>query len=204
MIKNIVFDMGQVIIRFDPELFLDRYDLSSEEKNLLNREVFRSVEWVMTDHGKMNTTEAASSICKRIPEKLRDTVKDLICNWFEPLIVVDGIEMLIRELKEKGYGIWLLSNAGLNQPSYWKRLPFSGVFDGTMISAEVGLLKPDPRIYKCFTDQFGLDPEECLFIDDNPMNVEAATGNGWQGIVFHGDVDELRQKAARLGVQCFI
>ena len=204
MIRNIVFDMGQVIIRFDPKIFLDRYDITEEDKQILNREVFRSVEWIMTDHGKMDETSAVNSIIPRIPPHLKKIASSLVREWYEPVIPVEGMEDFVRELKNEGYGIWLLSNAGFNQPAYWAKVPVSECFDGTMISAEVGLLKPNPGIYRLFTERFGLVPEECLFIDDNPMNVEMAICCGWKGIVFHGDLNELRMKANELGIRCFI
>lgn len=204
MIKNIVFDMGQVIVKFDPRVFLNRYSISEEEKELLQNEVFRSVEWVMMDHGVMNEDEAEISISRRIPEHLRNIASELIHRWFEPLLIIDGIEEFIQGLKKAGYHIWLLSNAANNQPEYWSKVPVSKVFDGTLISYEVQLMKPDPAIYHCFTEKFGLKTDECLFIDDNPMNVEAAIQCGWQGIVFHGDTEELIQKTSKLGIQCFI
>lgn len=204
MIRNIVFDMGQVIIRFDPQLFLDRFSINATERELLRNEIFNSVEWVMTDHGILDATGAAENIKKRLPEHLHSIADNLICHWFEPLLIVEEIEPFIRELKENGYTIWLLSNAGTNQPVYWEKVPFHGLFNGTMISAEIGMMKPDPRIYRCFTERFELNPDECLFIDDNPSNVEAAVCCGWKGIIFHGNVSELREKACKLGVQCFI
>jgi len=61
-------------------------------------------------------------------------------------------------------------------------------------------VKPMPEIYRMFTDRFGLNPKECLFIDDFPLNIEGAVTAGWQGIVFH-DADDLRKKAHAMGVR---
>ena len=204
MINNIVFDMGQVIIRFEPRTFIERYTISEEDKNLLEKEVFHSVEWIGMDHGVVTADEAVESVCKRIPDHLQTIASDLIHRWFEPLLLVDGMDEIIRGLKRKGYRIWLLSNAAENQPGYWAKVPVSECFDGTLISYEVRLLKPDPAIYRCFTKKFDLKPDECLFIDDNPMNVEGAVYCGWKGIVFHGDTGELIRKMAELGIECFI
>ena len=204
MIRNIVFDMGQVIIRFEPHTFLDRYEISRDDRKLLENEVFHSIEWVMLDHGVITEDDATDRICKRVPDHLHDIVNDLVHHWYEPLLPVDGMEDLIRALKKAGYRIWLLSNAASNQPKYWAKVPVSDCFDGTLISYEVKMMKPDPEIYRCFTERFGLNPDECLFIDDNCMNVEAAVQCGWNGIVFHGDIKELIRKTAELGIQCFI
>ena len=81
-------------------------------------------------------------------------------------------------------------------------MPISGYFSGTMISAFVKTVKPNPAIYRLFTEEFGLTEEECVFIDDAPINVAGAVACGWQGIVFHGDAEEAEEKLSRLGVKC--
>lgn len=204
MIRNIVFDMGNVLLKFDPEMFMDRLDLNETDRKILRKELWGSVEWIRTDRGSMNTREAAKSICERIPERLWDTVDRLIDHWYEPLVPIEDMEKLVKELKENGYAIWLLSNAGTNQHDYWMTLPAHRYFDGVMISADEKCLKPSPEIYHIFTEEFGLNPGECLFIDDNPSNVEGAIFCGWEGIVFHGNAGELKRKISEHGIRCFI
>ena len=70
MIKNIVFDMGNVLVRFDPELFMDRYSLTGEDRKLIRNEVFRSVEWTMLDRGVIDEEIAEQHILPRLPERL--------------------------------------------------------------------------------------------------------------------------------------
>ena len=77
MIKNILFDMGNVLIRFDRNLFLDRLDLSGEDKQILYREVFASVEWAQMDRGSRTEVTALESICRRIPERLHCAAEQL-------------------------------------------------------------------------------------------------------------------------------
>ena len=110
------------------------------------------------------------------------------------------MEETVKQLKEAGYGIYLLSNASVAQHDYWPRIPVSSYFDGKLISCDVKTVKPCPRIYELFTEKFGLNPEECLFVDDATANVAAAIACGWQGIVFHGDADELRRKMTEKGI----
>ena len=74
-------------------------------------------------------------------------------------------------------------------------------FDGKLISCDVKAVKPCPGIYELFTEKFSLKPEECLFIDDATANVAAAVACGWQGIVFHGDAEELKHKLRKAGVR---
>lgn len=200
MIKNIVFDMGNVLIRFDPELFMSRYSLLEEEKALLRRVVFGSAEWVMLDRGALDEQAAEQSMLPRLPVDLRKIACELIEQWDEPLIPVEGMAELLAGLKQKGYRLYLLSNAAARQHSYWKKAPVSGLMDGVLISADVKLLKPDPRIYRIFLRKFDLRPEECVFIDDTPLNVEGALYENMAGIVFHGDVETLKKELVALGV----
>lgn len=201
MIKNIVFDMGQVIVRFDPEYFINREGITDpDDRKLIINELFLSVEWAQMDAGTLTEFTAEPSIMRRFPERLHDTVHQLLYNWASPRELIPGMEEIVRQLKEAGYGIYLLSNASAAQHEYWPKIPVSRYFDGKLISCDVRVVKPSPRIYELFTAKFGLKPEECLFVDDAPANVAAAVACGWQGIVFHGDVEELKKKMAEKGI----
>ena len=200
MIKNIVFDMGNVVIRFDPAAFIDRFGVSAEERDMLLREVFRSPEWVMMDRGTLTDEQCADILCPRLPEHLRDIARKLIAFWDRPILETEGICPLIEELKGLGYGIYLLSNASCRQPDYWQRVPASRFFDGTLISYSVKLVKPMPEIYEKFFETFSLKREECFFIDDSPANVEAALYVGMPATVFHNDTARLRRELRAAGV----
>ena len=200
MVKNIVFDMGNVIIRFDRDLFIDRFGVSAEDHTLLLQEIFLSPEWVMMDRGTLTDEQAAEILCKRVPEHLREIARKLIALWDRPILEIEGICPLIEELKGRGYGSYLLSNASCRQPDYWQRVPASRFFDGTLISYSVKLVKPMPEIYECFFKTFSLRREECFFIDDSPANIEASLFVGMPGTVFLGDVSRLRRDLRRAGV----
>lgn len=200
MIRNVVFDMGQVLLRFDPPLFIERAGAAEEDRELLLREVYKSLEWARMDRGSMTEAEAAELICRRVPERLHETVRRLVGMWDRPILPVEGMEELIAELKEKGYGVYLLSNASCRQHEYWPRVPVSRFFDGTLISADVKLVKPQPEIYRLLCETFSLDPDECIFIDDAINNAEGAFLCGMHPIVFHNDAGELRRKLREEGV----
>ncbi len=201
MIKNIVFDMGNVIIRFDPELFMVRLGLAEEDRRLLKRELFVSLEWSRMDRGSLTDEEAAEIVCRRVPERLHDAVRRLVGMWDRPILPVEGMYELVEELRGMGYGIYLLSNASFRQHDYWPRVPASKFFDGTLISADVKLVKPQPEIYRLLCDKFSLVPEECVFIDDSTSNAEGAYFCGINALVFHGDAHEMRLKLNELGVK---
>lgn len=200
MIRNIVFDMGQVLNRFDPEMFLDRAGIFGEDRDLLRREVFQSLEWSRLDRGSLTDDEAIALMCARLPQRLHAQAAQFVTAWDRPIVPMEGMAALVRELKAKGYGIYLLSNASRRQHSYWPRIPGSECFDGTLISADVGLVKPQPEIYRRLCETFSLIPGECVFIDDATSNAEGAFFSGLRAIVFHGDVEELRAKLRELDV----
>lgn len=202
MIRNIVFDMGNVVIRFDPNCFIDRAGITDpEDRQLVINELFQSVEWAQMDAGILTEETAEPLILPRFPERLRDKVKNLLYHWSYPRDMIPGMENLIRRLKEAGYHIYLLSNASSAQHEYWPKYAVSGYFDGKMISWDVKVVKPNPEIYRLFTEKFALKPEECLFTDDTTANVAAAIACGWKGIVFHGSADELESKMRASGIR---
>lgn len=200
MIRNILFDMGNVLIYFDRNLFMDRLGVSEADKKLLMRQVFLSVEWVRMDRGSMVEADAVESCCKRLPERLHETAEKLIAMWDRPILPIPGMYELIEELKGKGYGIYLLSNASLRQHEYWPRIEASRFFDGTLISADEGVIKPQPEIYRLILERFNLKAEECFFIDDVPANIEGALCCGIPGAVFYNDVAYLRRNLREAGV----
>ena len=200
MIKNILFDMGNVLIRFDRKLFLDRLEVSEADKDILLREVFANVEWAQMDRGTKTEETALEGMQKRLPQRLHGAAETLTLHWDEPLIPIDGMYELVEELKEKGYGIYLLSNASYRQHDYWPRIAASKFFDGTLISADVHAVKPQPEIYNLCLEKFGLKAEESFFIDDVGANVEGAVNCGLQGAVFFGDVARLRKELRMAGV----
>ncbi len=91
MIKNIVFDMGGVLISFDAERYTSRFVPNAEDRALVQRELFRSVEWVQMDRGVITDAEAASAVCARLPERLHHAVQDILDKWHQDVPPLDGI-----------------------------------------------------------------------------------------------------------------
>ncbi|MDR2538141.1 MAG: HAD-IA family hydrolase, partial [Bifidobacteriaceae bacterium] len=114
---------------------------------------------------------------------------------------VPGIEELIRDLKKVGTEVYILSNWS---PGFWDtvspRAPIVQEFDGSVISSQIGMVKPDPRIYQHAMDKFNLqEPSQIVFADDREVNVEAAQKLGWHGHIFR-QTDQFRQYLRSLGV----
>jgi len=203
MMDTVVFDMGQVLIHWTPDQFLDRYDLLQEDRLLLKRELFATIQWTQLDRGSITEEEALQVIRGRLPQRLHAVAEELVCRWWVwPLQPMEGMEELIRELDSHGYSIYVLSNAGLPLRQYWPRLPGARFFKGVLVSAEEKVIKPQPEIFRTFLSRFGLEPGQCVFIDDLPANCEGAVNVGMQGCVFRGDVKQLRMDLRRMGIRC--
>ena len=152
------------------------------------------------DRGVITDGQAVSAVCARLPARLHQAVQDILEQWHQDVPPLDGIYHLVEELKAKGYCIYLLSNTSARFHSFRKNIPALRFFDGELISADHHLIKPEPEIYRCFLEKFGLEGAECVFIDDTPLNVEGATRFGLKGIVYHGDPGLLRHQLRELGV----
>lgn len=201
MIRNIVFDMGQVLIYFYPKMFFDRMGVPEADRPILEREMFRTVEWTQTDRGTLDEAGAVEAFRAKLPERLHGYVETMVCHWWEePLSPVKGMAELLRELKDLGYGVYLLSNASSRLHEYFPRIPGSECFDGKIVSADWKQLKPEREIFQTLFRKFGLKPEECFFVDDLPQNVEGARFSGMDGTVFRDDVPRLRRELNAAGV----
>ena len=201
MIRNIILDMGNVLIHWCPERFVERYGLSEEDRALVLQEVFTSVEWIQLDRGIISFEEGIGAMCRRLPERLRGPARELTLNWWRRwLLPVEGMADLVRELKGLGYGVYLLSNAKEDLPLYFDRIPGSECFDGKIVSADWKLLKPQPEIYETLLREYGLRAEECFFIDDLNINIEGAWLVGMDGAIFDGDLPRLRRALNDAGV----
>ena len=201
MIKNIIFDMGEVLIRWAPEVIVARCGVSPEDAEKLRVEVFSCFEWVSMDHGIMTQQEGYERICRRLPPHLHAAAYHCVFEWWrDPLDPVPGMEDLVQEVKSLGYGVYLLSNATSTLHQYFHRIPGSEYFDGLVVSEDEKLLKPQHEIYELLLDRFQLKAEECFFIDDSPPNIDGAYTVGISGTVFLRDMRRLRSELIAAGV----
>jgi glucose-1-phosphatase len=186
MIKNIVFDLGNVLISFRPAEYFDKKKYPRNIKETILTDIFGSEEWLMLDKGAISTREAIEGI------SLKSTMnKEEITHIFnlrsDLLFPIDQNVRVLPELKKQGFRLYFLSNFPMD---IWEEVKngyyFFKYFDGGIISAEAGASKPDPEIYRILLDKYSLIPEECLFIDDLEINVEAAQEIGMNGLVTFG------------------
>lgn len=195
MIRNVVFDMGKVLLDYDALEVCRQYTDREEDVELLGRELFFSREWILLDQGVITEEEAMARIRLRLPdERMCHMAEACLAHWHEyNLRPMTAMEDLVRELKEQGYRIYLCSNASHRLRVYETEIPGHSYFDGTIVSAEEKLLKPDPAIYRRLFEKYDLVPEECFFIDDLLENIEGARSCGMDGYCFSdGNVERLR------------
>lgn len=193
MQKNIVFDMGNVLLQYQPERFVARHTNDPTTQKLLVQELFSDAEWVGMDRGSVTEAEAYEAVSKRLPAELHPTLKSLLETWFRDFLPMPGMSTLVEDLKSRGHKLYILSNAGQRYYEYRHQIPGIELFDGEFISSDHGMLKPSPLIYETFCKTFELEPETCIFIDDSAANVEVARSSGMTALVFHGDIDRLKK-----------
>lgn len=177
--------MGQILIDFNPRAFAERLDLSREDKDLLIAEVFEdNANWALCDWGYITEDEVARRACERLPQRLHDAAYALATRWWDPIIPISGSAEMVKRLKDRGYGIYLLSNAGSTHNHYWQFVPGHEYFDGVVASANEKIVKPQPEIYRLTLDRFGLKADECLFTDDRSTNLAGAEICGIRTLLF--------------------
>jgi putative hydrolase of the HAD superfamily len=192
--------MGNVLAQFDPALFCASRVKNPRDAVLLQRRVFASVAWAQLDRGVITKEKAVKAMEKQLPKKLWGHAAWLVEHWYDHFRPDKKIEEFIRHLKEAGYRIYLLSNAGLDFYDFRPSLKALAYFDGELISADVHLLKPDKDIFLTLLKKFTLKPGECFFVDDMSANVEAALHLGFKGMVYTGKIRDLALALSEAGV----
>ena len=191
-IKNIVFDLGRVLIKFEPKEYIEQ-NVPEEKREDFYNGIFGSTEWLMLDRGTLSYEDAKKIFKERVPgaDKQIDRLFDV--DLFEILQPIEENVKLLSKLKEK-YNLYILSN--FHQPAFehiFKKYEFFRLFDGHTVSCYYYLLKPEKEIYDTLIDKFNLIPEETVFIDDTKVNIDACEKEGIRGIHLP-DYTELKQK----------
>lgn len=201
MIKNIVFDMGNVLAMFDSAKVCEHYIEDVFDRERVRTAVFLSLEWQWMDMGVMSDEQALERINRRLPKRLQEAAKLCLRDWHKyTMWTIKEMEPVVREMKARGFGVYVCSNAAIRLVDVWQELlPAPECYDGVLFSADVKCVKPQKEIYQHFFERFHLKPEECFFIDDVPMNIEGAKACGMDGYCFEdGDLGRLKEVLAGL------
>ncbi len=193
MIRNLIFDMGNVLLDYNPQICLNLFLKHPKDREIIMDELFHGPEWIEADKGDITCDEMFVEIKKRVPERLHPALRKCIDHWQICMTPLPGAKEYITAAKKAGYQIYLLSNASSSIYDYFPSfLPFD-FFDGAVISSDVHLIKPNPKIYLHLLHTFHLQAAECLFIDDRAENVSAAVRLGMNGFLFKGSFEGLDQ-----------
>lgn len=184
MIKNVVFDFGNVLAEWNEDKFVTNYTENNEEQEILKKVIFKSDEWFKLDDGSMTYQEVIPVFKEKLPDNLKGKVEEIMSTWYEKMSINKEICDFIKKLKENGYKVYLLSNTHVSVYEYIKNLDVAKYFDGFLISAIEKMMKPNEEIYYRLFEKFELLPEECFFIDDNEKNIMVSRKCGMEGHVF--------------------
>ncbi len=199
MYKNIIFDLGNVLLDFNPRDYL-KNKISDDKLEDVFKAVFTSEEWIMLDRGTITEKEAINNIISRNSTYIKE-INLAFESWYDILKPIEESINILMSLKKNGYKIYYLSNFHqLAFAEVTKKNSFFELFDGGVVSYEEKLIKPEEDIYKLVLDRYKLNPSETIFIDDTKVNVDAANSIGIKGILFK-DSEKLREELNSLEVK---
>ena len=187
MIRNVICDMGNVLLDYNPRMVVDTFCDTAEEKDVVMRELFKGPEWGMMDEGILTKEECLKRVCSRCDSRFHEKIGICLDRWTICMKPLPGVYDFLADLRCAGYGLYVLSNAAPSFHDYFPESYPDGTFNGIVVSCDEKLVKPDLRIYELICDRYDLTPEECIFVDDREENVEAARKIGMHAVTFEGD-----------------
>ena len=193
MIQHLIFDFGNVIIRFDPEYIVSQTVSDPEEHKLLTDAIFEQKRFESYDIGLFSPEEHKAHTRALLPKALHEKSDHILDTWYKYLPVIEGMDKIVRDAKAAGYGVYILSNINREFLENRHKVEVLSLFDGARFSSQIHHIKPDPVIYQSLLDEYHLKAEECLFIDDRQINIDGGEALGIKGYLFDGDAGKLRE-----------
>ena len=202
ILKNLVFDMGNVLIEWNSEKILQAITDDRKLHNLLRKEVFETGLWVQTDEGVKTREEMIEIVTAKIGEEYRNEITQLSRYWYKYVDVYTKVQDRIIELSKNGYNIYILSNTAYTFYDLVKEgyLPAASIAKGIVLSCEEKVLKPNEKIYNILLERYNLDPHDTMFFDDLSENIWGAARCGINGFVVENErelltyLDKLREE----------
>ena len=193
MTKNIIFDFGNVLVQWHPELIYGQYFGDEAKAWWFLRHVADNNWRLRIDAGEDSDT-CIRELKAQYPE-YEEAIELYRSHWRKMLTdEVPGMRDLLRQLSTANYQLYGLTNWSMETfPQARMDFPILQMIDRYVVSGAEGFVKPDPRLFQILLDRYNLKAEECTFVDDNPDNVAAANRMGFHGIVFTG-ADNLRKQ----------
>ena len=199
MIKNIILDIGDVLVRSNYHEFFKSKGYDEETACRLEKATFFTPVWKELDRGVWSFAEIIEGFVKNAPE-LEAELRSVFCDMDSFIVIYPYAVEWIKEMKRSGLNVYCLSNISDKIcRDCEKEFEFIKYTDGYVFSYEERLIKPDPAIYERLLEKYNLNAEECIFIDDIEANVAAAQKLGIHGIVFRehqqakAEIEEIRR-----------
>ena len=185
MYKNIIFDLGGVVINFTPKDFLmDRF-MNKKAEEIVYALTFGSKEWEDMDRGDLSRGTANRIMLENAARCGRTfEVQTVIDEWESILQTNQRTIKTMCKLKLAGYRLYYLSNMAADTSEEIRNRDFFPLFDGGVVSCDVHVCKPDPQIYTLLMQKYHLAYDESIFIDDSKQNAQAAYNLGINGILY--------------------
>lgn len=199
MVRNIIFDIGKVLVSYEPDAYMERLGISQKDQKKINEAMFENKLWNDSDQGLGTPDEFLQKFIAGAPE-LEKEITQIHRTVGETVELMTYALEWILDLKARGYHVYILSNYAENMLDQTEeKLKFLPLMDGVVFSYRIKKLKPDPEIYEYLCDEFWLEPEESVFIDDRAENIAGAEKCGIHGIVFTSYEQAKKELDAYLG-----
>lgn len=194
--KHYIFDLGRVLVHYDTMYMTQAYIKDPQDAQTVSDVIFDRLYWDPLDDGTITDEALKAASHERLPQRLHELADAAYDNWFFHLPLIEGMQELVVDIKKSGAKIFLLSNISIGFAEQYHRVPqfvelFSH-FDGLVFSGPLGIIKPSAAIFHHLLNSYGLEAEDCIFIDDSPKNIAGAEAVGIQGYLFDGDAAKLR------------
>ena len=193
MIKNVVFDFGQVLVHFEPEYMVSRYIDNEEDIKLVSSVLFDRLYWDKLDEGTISDEDVVKFSKERLPERLHEAVEKAYYNWIYNIPEFEGMREIVEKLKQNGTPLFLLSNICTYFAAHKDEIPILTYFDKCIFSAVCGRTKPSKEMFEYLLSSCGIKAEETLFVDDSKKNTDGAQVVGINAYQFDGDVKKLEE-----------
>lgn len=184
MIKNIVFDIGKVLMAYDPDSLMERLGFTQEVRNAVNEAMFQHPFWNESDRGALSSQELLAGFISHNPA-YEAQIRRAYAAVGDAITLMSHALPWIKDLKSRGYHLYILSNyADYTYQHTEHKMEFLPYMDGVVFSYRCKLIKPETEIYEYLCNTHQLQPSECVFLDDRLENVEAARAYGLHAIQF--------------------
>jgi HAD superfamily hydrolase (TIGR01509 family) len=184
VLKNVIFDLGGVVIEWNPDRILDAYYAEPEVRTIMKAQMFQHPDWLQLDRGTMDEAELVARLGVRTGRPAAE-LSGLFDAVRESLHAKPDTVALLEKLHRRGVPLYCLSNISSDIYKYLReRHSFWGVFRGIVISGDLQMMKPEPEIFEFLLNRYGLTAAQTVFIDDNAPNIQAARALGIHAVCF--------------------